>query len=69
MTDDLIRIEQHAVEPFMKNGYLLSCGHTLQTTYIDPGAEASELLRRIDDQHLNLISIINTDREPVFGGQ
>ena len=60
MTNDLILIEQHAVEPFMKNGYLLSCGSTLQTTYIDPGAEAPELLRRIEEQNLDLISIINT---------
>ena len=56
MTNDLILIEQDAVEPFMKNGYLLSCGSTLQTTYIDPGAEAPELLRRIEEK--NLVKLI-----------
>ena len=60
MTSDSILIERHAVEPFLKNGYILSCSRTEQAIYIDPGDEASELLQRVDERNLQLIAIVNT---------
>ena len=53
-------IEQRAVPPMMKNGYVLACRATGQAVYIDPGDEANELLDFVNGKSLNLISIVNT---------
>jgi glyoxylase-like metal-dependent hydrolase (beta-lactamase superfamily II) len=60
MPSDSLRIESRAVEPFLKNGYVVSCAATGHASYIDPGDEASLLLQWIDVNDLELISIINT---------
>lgn len=53
-------IELRAVEPMMKNGYLLACPRTREAAYIDPGDEASEMLEWMDGQGLRLTAIYNT---------
>jgi len=60
MTNSKMIIEKRAVEPFMKNGYVLACPDSRHATYIDPGEEAEQLLSWIDQQELELISIVNT---------
>lgn len=44
----------------MKNGYLLLCGATNHATYLDPGDEAPQMLEFIDQNEIELISILNT---------
>lgn len=53
-------IEQKAVEPFMKNGYVLGCPSTGRAAYIDPGDEAEQCLAWIDAEGLELVSILST---------
>lgn len=53
-------IEKSAVEPFSKNGYLLSCQRTRQGIYIDPGDEAYLLLPKVREKDIKLIAIVNT---------
>ena len=53
-------IERDAVEPFFKNGYLLSCKQTGQGIYIDPGDEAPLLLPKIQKHGIELTAIVNT---------
>jgi glyoxylase-like metal-dependent hydrolase (beta-lactamase superfamily II) len=53
-------IEQDAVEPFFKNGYLLACRKTRQGIYIDPGDEASLLLPKVKKHNIQLTAIVNT---------
>jgi hydroxyacylglutathione hydrolase len=53
-------IEQDAVEPFFKNGYLLACRQTWQGIYIDPGDEASLLLPKVKKHNIQLTAIVNT---------
>jgi hydroxyacylglutathione hydrolase len=53
-------IEQRAVAPMMKNGYVVACRETRRAAYIDPGDEASELLGFVKTEGLSLISILNT---------
>jgi hydroxyacylglutathione hydrolase len=53
-------LEQRAVEPFMKNGFVLGCPSTGQAAYIDPGDEVPQLLEWIDNQGIELVSILNT---------
>ncbi len=60
MQDAGFILEQKAVEPFMKNGYVLGCPSTGQAAYIDPGDEVTQLLEWIDTQGLELVSILNT---------
>ncbi len=57
---DSLQIEQDAVEPFFKNGYILSCSETLQGIYIDPGEEAAQLLQRVEENNVQLVAIVNT---------
>ena len=59
MSDNLA-IESRAVEPFFKNGYLLTCTGTGHTAYIDPGDEAPQLLEYLRERELELVSIVNT---------
>lgn len=44
----------------MKNGYVVACSVGSHATYIDPGDEAEELLRWIDQKEVELVSIVNT---------
>lgn len=60
MQSDAILIESKAVEPFFKNGYILACTSTSHAAYIDPGDEAKHLLKFVDENELELISILNT---------
>jgi len=60
MKNDSILIETHAVEPFFKNGYIVSCSETLQGIYIDPGDEAPQLLQRVEEISVQLVAIVNT---------
>ena len=53
-------IAQDAVEPFFKNGYLLSCQQTRQGIYIDPGDEAPLLLPKVQEHDIELTAIVNT---------
>lgn len=53
-------IKQDAVEPFLKNGYLLACQQTRQGIYIDPGEEASLLLPKVQEYNIELMAIVNT---------
>ncbi len=60
MKNDSILIERHAVEPFFKNGYIVSCSETLQGIYLDPGDEAPQLLQRVEEMSVQLVAIVNT---------
>jgi hydroxyacylglutathione hydrolase len=53
-------IEQRAVAPMMKNGYVLACRETRKAVYIDPGDEADEMLDFLRESELSLVSILNT---------
>lgn len=53
-------VEQRAVAPMMKNGYILACPHTRLAAYIDPGDEAEELLEFVAEEELTLKAILNT---------
>lgn len=58
--DNALWIERRAVEPFLKNGYVLACPATQQAIYIDPGEEATQLIEWIEEKGLHLIAIVNT---------
>lgn len=60
MKDGSPIIEKAAVEPFLKNGYLVVCPHSGHAAYIDPGDEAEQLLERIEEREWELICIVNT---------
>ncbi len=53
-------IEQRAVAPMMKNGYLLTCPITSAAAYIDPGDEVEEMLALIAERSLTLEQILIT---------
>jgi hydroxyacylglutathione hydrolase len=53
-------VEQRAVAPMMKNGYILACPNTRLAAYIDPGDEADELLEFVEAEGLTLTGILNT---------
>ena len=53
-------IESDAVEPFLKNGYILSCPASGNAIYIDPGDEAPRLLARVRERRLSLIAVVLT---------
>ena len=46
-------LEVRAVEPFLKNGFVLGCGDTREGVVIDPGDEVEELLEAV--RHHNLL--------------
>jgi hydroxyacylglutathione hydrolase len=54
------QLARQAVEPFMKNGYVIACPQTGQAAYIDPGEEAPLLLDWIKKRNLQLRAILNT---------
>ena len=49
-----------AVEPFMKNGYLVVCPKTDEAVYIDPGDEAPKLLDWARMNKTRIVAIANT---------
>ena len=53
-------IEQSAIEPFLKNGYIVACPETRQGIYIDPGQEATRLIPWIEKNDIQLTAIVNT---------
>jgi len=55
-----MRIRSAAVEPFFKNGYLVSCETTREAVLIDPGDEVDDLLRAAREDKLNVQSILLT---------
>jgi glyoxylase-like metal-dependent hydrolase (beta-lactamase superfamily II) len=60
MQNENLRIETKAVEPFMKNGYIVSCPDTKKAVYIDPGDEAQLMIDWLIEQGLELEAIFNT---------
>lgn len=60
MNESSIRIERRAVEPFLKNGYVVVCPETREAAYIDPGDEAVLLVDFIDRQRVRLVAVLNT---------
>jgi hydroxyacylglutathione hydrolase len=55
-----MRIRCAAVEPFFKNGYLVSCETTREAVLIDPGDEVDQLLEAARDDRLNVRAILLT---------
>ncbi len=55
-----MRIRAAAVEPFFKNGYLVSCETTREAVLIDPGDEVDELLEAARGGQLNVRAILLT---------
>lgn len=53
-------IECRAVEPFLKNGYLLGCRDTGRCFYVDPGDEVDQMLDLVSQLSLELTGIVNT---------
>jgi glyoxylase-like metal-dependent hydrolase (beta-lactamase superfamily II) len=53
-------VETRAVEPFMKNGYVVGCEDTREGVLIDPGDEVDLLLRAIEDHKLSIRYILLT---------
>jgi glyoxylase-like metal-dependent hydrolase (beta-lactamase superfamily II) len=55
-----MRIRCAAVEPFFKNGYLVSCETTREAVLIDPGDEVDQLLKAAREDRLNVGAILLT---------
>jgi glyoxylase-like metal-dependent hydrolase (beta-lactamase superfamily II) len=53
-------IEVRAVEPFYKNGFVLSCARTRESVVIDPGDEVDDLLAVVEDRQLAVKHILLT---------
>jgi hydroxyacylglutathione hydrolase len=53
-------IERRAVEPFMKNGFVLGCEETREGVLIDPGDEVRLLLDAVDAHRLKIQYILLT---------
>jgi hydroxyacylglutathione hydrolase len=53
-------LEQAAVPPFFKNGYVIGCERTREAVYIDPGDEVDDLLRVIAQEKLQPRAILLT---------
>ncbi|MFB3904994.1 MAG: MBL fold metallo-hydrolase [Acidobacteriota bacterium] len=53
-------IFDRAVEPFLKNGYIVVCPETKEAVYIDPGDEAPELLGQVKTQNIRVTAVANT---------
>jgi hydroxyacylglutathione hydrolase len=53
-------LETHAVEPFMKNAYVLGCERTLEGIVIDPGDEVERVLKAVADHGLSIRYILLT---------
>jgi hydroxyacylglutathione hydrolase len=53
-------LETRAVEPFMKNGYVLGCETTKEGVIVDPGDEADLLLEAARGHDLRIVYILLT---------
>lgn len=53
-------LEVRAVEPFMKNGFVLGCEDTREGVIIDPGDEVEELLAAVEQHRLTIRYILLT---------
>ena len=53
-------LETRAVEPFLKNGYVLGCEETREGVLIDPGDEVEELLDAVRQHRLQIRYILLT---------
>jgi hydroxyacylglutathione hydrolase len=53
-------IETRAVEPFMKNGYVLGCETTKEGVIVDPGDEIDLLLEAAASHQLRIVYILLT---------
>jgi glyoxylase-like metal-dependent hydrolase (beta-lactamase superfamily II) len=53
-------LETRAVEPFMKNGYVLGCEETRQGVVIDPGDDVELLLEAVEKHGLTIRYILLT---------
>jgi len=53
-------LEIRAVEPFLKNGFLLGCETTREAVVIDPGDEVDQLLASVRDRSLTVKHILLT---------
>lgn len=53
-------LETRAVEPFMKNGYVLGCETTRRGVVIDPGDEVEQLIDAVRQHHLSIDYILLT---------
>lgn len=55
-----MRIATAAAPPFMKNGFVVSCGDTREAVMIDPGDEVNELLDVVRRERLTVTMILLT---------
>jgi glyoxylase-like metal-dependent hydrolase (beta-lactamase superfamily II) len=55
-----MKIASAAAPPFMKNGFVVSCGETREAIIIDPGDEVAELLSVVRDERLTVTMILLT---------
>jgi hydroxyacylglutathione hydrolase len=53
-------LEQAAVEPFFKNGFVIGCEETREAVIVDPGDEVDQLLAAAARQRLAIGSILLT---------
>lgn len=53
-------LDTHAVEPFLKNGYVLGCEETREGVVIDPGDEVDALIESASRRHLTIRHILLT---------
>jgi len=55
-----MRVFTAAAPPFMKNGFVVSCGDTREAVIIDPGDEVADLLSVVRDERLSVTMILLT---------
>lgn len=53
-------LETRAVDPFLKNGYVIGCEETREGVLVDPGDEVEQLLEAVDDHRLSIKYILLT---------
>lgn len=53
-------LERAAVEPFLKNGFVLGCEETRQGVIVDPGDEVEDLLAAVARHRLTITDILLT---------
>src|SRR5688572_21991185 len=55
-----MKLVTHAVEPFLKNAYLVVSDQTLEAAYLDPGDEVELMLETIDEVGCRVTHILLT---------
>src|SRR5512141_1208910 len=53
-------LETRAIEPFLKNGYVLGCESTREAVIVDPGDEVDDLLAFVSRERLTVRYILLT---------